>query len=129
MKLDEFISESLKSLIKGIKDSQEFAKQNGAIINPEFDNRTTIEKAIEKTNVLFFEDRDGAIAASVIDFDIAVTASTQQGAEMGAGITVLSLNIGGNKNEKQIEETVSRIKFSVNIVLPSHPKEKAEPLK
>jgi hypothetical protein len=125
MKLDQFISETLKSLIKGIKDAQDFAKQNGATINPEIENRELAKNA----NVIFFEDRDGAIGVSIVDFDIAVTASSEQGADLGAGINVLSLNIGGNKNEKQIEETISRIKFSVNVVLPSDPKGKAEPLK
>ena len=35
MELDKFISESLKSIISGINDAQDFAKDNGSIINPD----------------------------------------------------------------------------------------------
>jgi hypothetical protein len=34
MQLDEFVSETMKAIIKGVKDSQEFAKANRAVVNP-----------------------------------------------------------------------------------------------
>ena len=34
MELDEFISTSIKSIIKSVNDTKDFAEENGAIINP-----------------------------------------------------------------------------------------------
>jgi hypothetical protein len=31
----------------------------------------------------------------------------------------MSLNIGGNLSDKDLNETVSRIKFNINVVLPN----------
>ncbi|MBL7945016.1 MAG: hypothetical protein JNN32_03060 [Flavobacteriales bacterium] len=119
MNLDNFISETIKSLIKGINDAKVFAKENGARINPEFDNRRSVENS--NANVVFFKGRDGAIGVSTIDFDIAVSVSNTQGSEGGGGINVYALKLGGSINENEMNETVSRIKFSLNIVLPSDP--------
>ena len=34
MELDKFITETLNAVVKGVKNSQDFAKENGARINP-----------------------------------------------------------------------------------------------
>lgn len=39
MDLKEFVSETLKEIIAGIKDAQEYAKENGSIINAYFYKR------------------------------------------------------------------------------------------
>lgn len=122
MKLEEFISETLKAVIKGVKDSQEFATNNNARINPEIDNKMSFEKS--KSPVVFFHNRDSAIELTVIEFDVAITVSNQQEAEGGAGISVLSFKAGASINEKEIKETVSRIKFNVSVALPSTPQNK-----
>lgn len=117
MKLEEFVSETLKAVIKGVKSSQAFAKENDAIINPEIDNNISFQKS--KSPVVFFNNRDGAVELTVIEFDVAITVSNQQEAEGGAGVSVLSFNVGGSINEKEFKETVSRIKFNLNVALPS----------
>ena len=112
MQLDEFITETLKSIIKGIKDSQDFAKDNGSIVNP-LKNRYSEGTHIKVGN------RDEGTVVSHIEFDIAVTASTKQESGVSGGINVLSLNIGGKTSEIENNQTISRIKFSLEVLLPS----------
>lgn len=112
MNLDEFISETLKAIIKGVRDSQEFAHENGARVNP-------IRKHEINTKTIYYKNEDGMRALTDIDFDIAVTASNQQGSGIDGGIKVFSVSLGGKLEDKNIHETVSRVKFNVGVVLPS----------
>lgn len=114
MELNKFISESLKSIISGINDAQDFAKDNGAIINPDlrkwdYDKMFSIERHRE----------DGFVAVYKVDFDIAVSATDEKSSGGKAGLNVYSLSLGGNKSKTEQNETISRIKFSVNTALPS----------
>jgi hypothetical protein len=114
MKLDEFITSSLKSIVKGIKDSQEDCKQNGALINPHIGKWD-----MEKIETQYVKDEEGARRISKVDFDIAVTASNSSETGGGAGINVYAMKLGGKISDTEKNETVSRIKFDVNIVFPS----------
>lgn len=114
MKLDEFITDTLKSIIKGVKDSQEFAQENGARVNPHIGNW-------DKTKILttYYGREEGARVISTIDFDIAVTASNSQETGGEGGINVFSVKLGGKLTDAEKNETVSRIKFSLNVTLPN----------
>ena len=114
MELDTFITRTLNSIVKGIKDSQDFASENGARINPHIGNWDR-----DKFTTTFFNNEDGARYVSNIDFDIAVSTSSEQETGAKGGINVMSLNIRGNLSDKDVKETVSRIKFSINVVLPN----------
>lgn len=112
MQLDTFISETIKGIIKGVKDSQDFAKENDSRVNP-------LRKDMPRVNFIQFEHETAQRQLTKIDFDIAVTASNQGETGLNAGINVLSLNFGGKKTETDSNETVSRIKFEVVIALPT----------
>lgn len=113
MQLDEFISETLKAIIKGTKDSQEFAKQSRAIVNPRIPGPTG------RPNLIRMEaDEDNSVISS-IEFDVAVTASSKQESGISGGINVLSINLGGKKEDTDLHQTVSRIKFTISVALPS----------
>lgn len=114
MELDKFISNSLKSIIKGIKETRDFAKENGAIINPYVE-----QWDYEKIRTTYYKNKDGAIEVSKIDYDIAVTTSNTQETGGEGGINVYSLKLGGKASDKEMNESVSRIKFSLNVVLPN----------
>lgn len=114
MELDKFISNSLKSIIKGIKESQDFAKENGARINPHIGKWD-----YEKIQTTYYGKEEGARVISKIDFDIAVTTSSSQETGGEGGINVYSLKLGGKLSDKEINESISRIKFSLNVVLPN----------
>lgn len=114
MELDKFISNTLKSIISGIKESQNFANENGARINPYVGKHD-----FDKNQTTYFGNEEGARAVSKIDFDIAVTTSSSQETGGEGGINVYSLKLGGKLSDKEINESVSRIKFSLNVVLPN----------
>lgn len=115
MELDIFIRNSLTSIIKGIKDSQQFAKENGAIVNPS--HQWDSKGGIITTNIKK-EGSTKTIAVSTISFDIAVTASATNQSDISGGINVLSLKIGGNEADKEEHITASRLKFEINVALP-----------
>lgn len=114
MELEKFITETLNSVVKGIKQSQDFAKENGARINPYVDKWD-----FDKTRVTFYGKEEGARAVSKIDFDIAISTTNEQETGTKGGINVMSFNIGGNLLDKDIKGSLSRIKFSVDIVFPN----------
>jgi hypothetical protein len=111
---NEFISDTLKSIIKGVKDSQDFAKEHGARINPHVGKWD-----VEKSLTTYYGKEEGARGISTIDFDIAVTASNSQESGGEGGINVFSVKLGGKLSDAEKNETVSRIKFSLNVVLPN----------
>jgi hypothetical protein len=60
-----------------------------------------------------------SVTAYAVDFDVAVVASSTMGGEGGAKLQVASLlSIGGKASGSEKDETTSRIKFSVPLMLP-----------
>jgi hypothetical protein len=114
MELDKFITETLNAVVKGVKNSQDFAKENGARINPHIGKWD-----FDKTKTTYFGREEGARAISSIEFDIAISSSNEQENGIKGGINVIYVNFGGNSSDKDIKGTFSRIKFSINVVLPN----------
>jgi hypothetical protein len=104
--LEDFISEVLTQIINGVKKAQAHAKENGARINSNTFIRTS------QGDIITGGDRNGLIQE--IDFDIAVTVSSQGGLQGGIGIPVL----GYVAKKEDENSTVSRIKFKLPVTLP-----------
>lgn len=114
MELDEFISGTVKSIIKSINDSMDFAESNGAIINP-----ILMEKDYDaKTSIWRKDHQDGRRALTKVDFDVAVSASNEEGNKVGGGLKIQVLSLGASTDNKEINQTTSRIRFSIDIALP-----------
>ena len=111
MQLETFISETLNSIISGIKGSQDFASKSGAIINP-------VKHPTSTHTPNYHHTSGGVVNYTKIDFDIAVSAASEKDSSIGGGIKVLSVGISGDTKSKDKDETVSRISFSVDVVLP-----------
>ncbi len=114
MELDEFISGTIKSIIKSINDTLDFAELNGAIINPilmenEYDVQTSIWRKDRK---------DGRRTLTKVDFDVAVSASNEEGNKVGGGLKIQVLSLGASTDSKETNQTTSRIKFCIDIALP-----------
>lgn len=114
MELDEFISGTIKSIIKSITDMKDFAEINGALINPILMEN----KYDENTSIWRKDGKDGRRSLSKIDFDIAANASSEEGSRIGGGLKIQVLNIGASSTNTETNQTTSRIKFSLNIALP-----------
>lgn len=52
-----------------------------------------------------------------VDFDVAITTIESDGKSGGAGIRVASLALGGNIESKIENQTISRVKYSIPIVI------------
>ncbi len=110
MELKEFIKGVISDITNAIKECQNEI-QNGSIISPP--NGSTGQH-------MSIQNR--AYEISHIDFEVAISAETKttESKEGGIGINVLSAFIGGktSDNETLNSENVSRVKFSIPIVLP-----------
>lgn len=111
MKLDDFVSETLKQIIKGVVAAQEYGNTQNAKVNPitaRFHSNTEGHAYCQKTGV----------PLQKVEFNVAVTvteeqSSTSDGGSVGS-ISVSSANANATQNS-----SVSRIQFEVPVLLPT----------
>jgi len=119
MDLKEFVQQTITEIVKGIASSQEEIEPFGGIVNPPVmgNGSTAAEQNFVRTAVG---------AASVFNFDIALTAT--EGKDTKAGISVVSglANLGAGGNSNSENSSVSRIQFSVPVALPKSGKKGKE---
>lgn len=116
MELDEFITGTIKSIIKSINDTKDFAESNGAIINPILMERVVDND--QKSSIWRKDGNDGRRFLTRVDFDVAVQASNEEGNKVGGGLKIQVLSLGTSLTNTEKSQTTSRIKFSLNIALP-----------
>ena len=97
MDLENFIAESVRELIAGVRKGQELALKEGAIICPRTEGYESVE------------------------FDVAVTATTDKETKGKAGLRVCSVGVGGEHSGEETHSTVTRVKFSVLVSYPLPP--------
>ena len=107
MDLKEFVSETLKEIIAGIKDAQEYAKENGAIINP-------THFGIVKPKAIMNKDNDEMTSVQRVDFSL----SLEQGFSADGEINVGVLDIGRLGGDYKSQNT-NTVHFSVLVVFPT----------
>jgi hypothetical protein len=112
MNLDVFITETLKSIIKGTKDAQDYARENEGRINPIRLDRSQSES-------IQYPKETTPRPLTMINFDVAVTASSTSEKGFNGGISVMALNVGGKGSISNANQVVSRISFGIGIVLPN----------
>src|SRR5262245_36894931 len=112
MNLEDFVASSLSQISAGIKKAQERAADTGVWINPAgqiqgHQDRLSIEAELGAN--VYLEN---------VEFDVAVTAATDQSAGATGGIRVLGLQLGAEGAVKYENASVSRVKFSVPVAWP-----------
>ena len=109
MELKEFIKTALTDITDAVSELQA-ELQNGAIVSPSLpkDNERAI--VIDNKNVILTQ----------VAFDVAITAGGTDSIKGGAkgGLHVFSVKVDGSNEEHT--ENVSRVSFSIPIVLPQH---------
>ncbi len=113
MELKEFIKTALTDIVTAVKETQE-SVHDFATIAP-------ITK--DENKVTHVKTSHGYANISNIDFDVAVTTETTEGAASGikGGITVAGVfSIGGNGKAETADkfQNVSRMKFTILVLLP-----------
>ena len=117
IELKDFITESLKQMIIGVEEAQKFAKEHNSKINPK--------------DIFFQHGMDARVSSveqsqkiQMIDFDVAVTTGENAGKEGGIGIFASPIQIGIKGHSGEEISNVSRLKFSIPLLLPVQDPEK-----
>ena len=105
MKLQDFISETLRAVVSGVRDAQESAEELGAKINPYHGSSSAIQQ---------------------IEFDVEVATQDGTTTKSGLGVFVGPIGAGTQAGSAETTRTVGRIRFSVPVALPSHPRKGRE---
>jgi len=111
MELKDFVAESLKQIIDGVNEVKAYADDNGAVVNPR-------RWAWNSTNVQAKYDRKTGAAIETIEFDVAVTAIEGTQTKGGVGVFMGAVGLGSQGQSENQNTSVSRLRFSVPIVLP-----------
>lgn len=113
MELQEFIEKSLVQIIRGVEKAQQTLADSNATINP-------------KMSKVFVEGGNpglgytkGSALATMVQFDIAVTAEKGHGTKGGIGVVTGFISLGSQGSSEKSHSAATRIQFSVPISLPS----------
>jgi len=111
MNLKEYVAETLVQIIEGVADAQKRTTGYGAKINP-------LARLYHPGETVSQETGE---SVRVVNFDMAVSAGKKEGAS--GGLKVWPFTAEGNLGSTSSE--VSRVKFSVYVVLPPDPSVRA----
>lgn len=114
MDLENFISISLVQIAKGIDRANAELKGTGAIVSPK--KVTDVRKENTYGNLKLNDN--SWVRVQQIDFDVALTATEGSETKGGLGISVGAISLGGAAKDDYSQSSVSRIKFSVPMLLP-----------
>jgi hypothetical protein len=117
MKLQEFVTGTLKEIIAGVKESQKYAESEDAWVSPEM----RPDGYGGGTRKVGWTAQDGANIEQ-IEFDVAVTSTEGSATEAGAGIFVAAIGLGAKGKSDTSSSSISRIKFSIPLGLPTQHK-------
>ena len=114
MELKEFISQSITQIFEGVKNAQSQTKElNGSIAPDKF----RVGKEIQPhPAIVGFVHNTPVIS---VEFDVSVTIQDTSKEKAGAGIFVTVLALGGQLGSESLNSQVSRLRFSVPIILPA----------
>jgi len=111
MELDEFVAETIRRVVRGVREAQGQVREDGGIVNP--------QSAIEV--------RKGTVKRNEIEFDIALTTTEGAQTKAGIGVFLASVGLGAQGRSEQSSANMSRIRFSVPVELPcQRPQDDAE---
>lgn len=113
MDLKDFIKTAITDIVDAVREAQDAVK----------DVATVVPFAKNANCGSHIRTADGVANVSNVDFDIAVTTETNESANSGvkAGIQVaglLNFGVGVKDGASEKYQNVSRIKFSVPVILP-----------
>jgi hypothetical protein len=127
MELQDFIQNTLVQIARGIENAATELKGSKAIVNP----RNVGTGGVKDEHIYGYLNANKKFFKVVqkIEFDVAVTAEKSKETKGGMGISVGSITVGTQGQSEHAGTTVSRIRFSVPMVLPMEdaPHDKQDP--
>ena len=109
MNLKDFVAETLEQIVEGVKVAQEHAKELGAKINP-----TGARRSGRGSTVRTFPKAN-------VEFDVALTVAEGKNVKGGGGMNLGVVAIGAKGHSEIETSSVSRVRFSVALILPPGP--------
>lgn len=108
MDLKEFTKQTLVQIVEGAIEANDLLADTGARVVSEAPNNA-------KNCII---RREGMINVIDVDFDVAISVTELEGANGGGGLKVASLlSIGGGVENKSENQTISRVKYTLPLVL------------
>ena len=108
MDLKEFTKQTLLQIVEGAHEANNALTSSSA--------RVLIE-APKHANKYIYKSSDVALNVIDVDFDVAITATETEGNEGGGGLKVAGLSFGGNSENRVENQTISRVKYTIPLVL------------
>ena len=117
MELQDFISTTLIQIARGIEMAANELDDSKAVVNP----RNVNTRVPEEADIYGYLDTKRKFYKVVqkIEFDVAVTAEKGTETKGGIGIQVGSIGLGTQGKSENASSSVSRIKFSIPMTLPT----------
>ncbi len=110
MDLEQFIYQTVEAIVDSTTKLQQKYSSEDVVINP--------PSAQSGSNVFQAGSENYTMRrVQNISFDVAVTAASQTSGSGGAGIKVMSLDIGGKGAKSISAEQVSRVSFEIPVTL------------
>lgn len=111
MELKEFVSQSLLQIFEGICDAQKNSKELGGSIATE-----VIAPQREHQSILGFNHKKAVI---LVEFDISLDTIDSTNSKAGFGLFVAAFGGGAQTGFTLSNNQLSRLRFSVPVVLPA----------
>lgn len=109
MELKEFIKETITQIVEGVVEAQRQIATHGAEINP---------KKVEFKEAGQYNYHNNG-KPHYVEFDVGLTSTQKSGSTEGIGVFLGSISLGKKNDDGAEHSAVSRIKFSLPLVLPS----------
>ncbi|SRR6266480_2435231 len=111
MKLKDFVAETLKEIIDGVIEARDYYATKGGSVN----SPNIVYKMSAASQLM---DQESGQIAQMIEFDVAVTAAEGTETKGGIGVFVGPIGLGSQGKSDSSNTSVSRIKFSIPVLLP-----------
>ncbi len=107
MELKEFIKETLTQIVEGISEAKKANKNSMIEIAPE---------GVYGDRPLKSNRGESSMNTRMVDFEVALKQTEGKANQVGIGVILASIGSKASSSDKNDNETVTRIKFSVPIL-------------
>ena len=111
MDLQEFVTQTISQIVKGVDSAQSSVVEKGGEINPHVN---TSHEQLGKQGFLW--SSEGPV--QIVQFDVALTVSEGTDTKGGIGVFAGAIGVGSSGASSEQNSSVSRVKFSVPLRLP-----------
>ena len=121
MELQQFITQSLVEISRGVIGAQDQLRESGAMVNPAM-SVVFPNSGGNSYESFGWAERDQASPVFLVEFDVAVTAAEGTQTKGGIGVVAGVFALGSQGQSHDQNTAVSRLQFKVPLKLPAQDK-------